>query len=81
LPQSAGGVLRIRDPGLGEIEESQQAYHKKNRMAVTIALASRLAEMTQREFQHLLAERHIPVHYGIDEFRQDLQTLREIGRL
>jgi predicted HTH domain antitoxin len=48
---------------------------------LTLAQASRLAEMTHREFQHLLAERHIPLHYGVEEFRQDLKTLREIGRL
>jgi len=37
--------------------------------------------MPQLEFQALLAEREIPVHYGIDEFREDLRTLRDLGRL
>jgi predicted HTH domain antitoxin len=48
---------------------------------LTLAQASRLAEMGQLEFQALLATRAIPVHYGIDEFHQDLRTLREMGRL
>ncbi len=48
---------------------------------LTLAQASRLAQMSQREFQHLLAERRIPVHYGPEDFEQDLETLRQMGRL
>ena len=48
---------------------------------LTLAQASRLAEMSQRDFQLLLASRHIPVHYGTAEFEQDLETLRQLGRL
>jgi predicted HTH domain antitoxin len=48
---------------------------------LTLAQASRLAEMGQLSFQRLLADRHIPIHYGIDEFREDLGTLRQLGRL
>ena len=44
---------------------------------LTLAQASRLAEMSQLAFQALLAERQIPVHYGVGEFREDLRTLRE----
>ncbi len=47
---------------------------------LTLAQASGLAELSQREFQRLLAERHIPIHYGTEEFKQDLRTLRKIGR-
>ena len=43
---------------------------------LTLAQASRLAEMSQLAFQALLAERQIPVHYSIEEFREDLQRLR-----
>ena len=44
---------------------------------LTLSQASRLAEMSQLAFQGLLAERQIPVHYGIDEFREDMRTLRQ----
>ncbi len=47
---------------------------------LTLAQASRLAEIDQLAFQSLLAERKIPIHYGITEFREDLQTLRETDR-
>ena len=43
---------------------------------LTLAQASRIAEMTQLAFQALLAERQIPIHYGVSEFREDLRTLR-----
>jgi predicted HTH domain antitoxin len=48
---------------------------------LTLTQASRLAEMTQLGFQALLAERRIPVHYGVEEFREDLRTLRRTERL
>jgi len=44
---------------------------------LTLAQASRLAEMSQLAFQSLLAERQIPIHYGVQEFREDLRTLRQ----
>jgi len=48
---------------------------------LTLGQASRLAGMSQSQFQHLLASRQIPVHYDVAEFEEDLKTLREMGRL
>ena len=48
---------------------------------LTLAQASRLAEMRQLAFQGLLAARQIPIHYGSEEFREDLRTLRQTERL
>ena len=48
---------------------------------LTLAQASRLADMHRVAFQHLLASRQIPVHYDIEDFEQDVQNLREMGRL
>jgi predicted HTH domain antitoxin len=47
---------------------------------LTLGQASRLAGLDQLEFQALLADRQIPIHYGIEEFREDLQTLRKTQR-
>jgi predicted HTH domain antitoxin len=44
---------------------------------LTLAQASRLAEIGQLAFQALLAERQIPIHYGVEEFREDLRGLRQ----
>ena len=48
---------------------------------LTLAQASRLAEMPRIQFQHLLASRQIPVHYDLPEFESDLKTLKELGYL
>lgn len=51
------------------------------RERLTLAQASRLAGLGQLAFQAMLAEREIPIHYGIEEFHADLRTLRQMGRL
>lgn len=48
---------------------------------LTLAQASHLAEVKQLEFQALLADRQIPIHYGVEDFRDDIETLRQLGRL
>jgi len=47
------------------------------REKLTLGQASSLAEMHRLQFQHLLASRKIPVHYGREEFEEDLKTLKE----
>ena len=47
---------------------------------LTLAQAARLAGVGRLRFQHLLAARDIPIHYGVAEFEQDLATLRELKR-
>lgn len=48
---------------------------------LTLAQASRFAGMNRIAFQHLLASREIPVHYGVEDFEQDIKNLHEMGRL
>ena len=48
---------------------------------LTLAQASRLTEMSQLAFQALLADRRIPIHYGVEEFREDLGAIRQTERL
>jgi len=47
---------------------------------LTLGQASKLAGMSQLQFQHLLASRRIPVHYDVAEFEEDLNTLQRLGR-
>jgi len=47
---------------------------------LTLAQANRLTEISQLAFQALLADRQIPVHYGMEEFREDLRTVAETKR-
>jgi len=48
---------------------------------LTLGQASRLANMSQSQFQHLLSARQIPLHYHEEDFEEDLKTLKELGRL
>jgi predicted HTH domain antitoxin len=48
---------------------------------LTLGRASRLLGMNQIEFQRLLASRKIPIHYDVEDFRQDLKTLKEMNWL
>jgi predicted HTH domain antitoxin len=48
---------------------------------LTLAQASKLAQMSQVQFQHLLASRQIPIHYDIAEFEEDLNTLRNLSQI
>ena len=50
------------------------------RERLTLAQARRLAEMTQLAFQALLADRRIPIHYGVEEFREDVRILHQPER-
>ncbi len=36
---------------------------------LTLAQASRFAQMHRVAFQHLLASRHMPIHYGVEDLR------------
>jgi predicted HTH domain antitoxin len=43
--------------------------------------AREVAEMTAWAFYQLLGARGIPVHYDVEDYEQDLITLRELGRI
>jgi len=51
------------------------------RERLTLGQASLLAGVDQLAFQGFLAERKIPIHYDVEELREDLATLRRLGCL
>jgi predicted HTH domain antitoxin len=51
------------------------------REKLTLGQASRLAEMSQWQFQQLLGSRDIPIHYDVADFKDDLLTLQEVRQL
>lgn len=42
---------------------------------LSLAYASKFAGMDRLQFQHLLASRRIPLHYDVEDFEKDLDTL------
>ena len=61
------------------LQELALMLYERGRL--TLGQASQLAAVSQLQFQHLLASRHIPLHYDVREFEADLKTLRETGQL
>ena len=76
IPDELLAAAHISEPEL----KRKLALALFQRERLTLAQASRLAEMDRLAFQALLAEREIPIHYGVGEFHQDLQTLHRLGR-
>ena len=72
----------LRTTRMTEAEMRQEIaimlFHKEK---LTLAQASRFSGVDRVSFQHLLASRCIPVHYGVEDFEQDIQNLQEMGRL
>jgi predicted HTH domain antitoxin len=48
---------------------------------ITLEQGARLAGMGRLEFQQMLARHDAYVHYDVQDFEADLQTLRDLGRL
>ena len=46
---------------------------------LTLGQAARLCALPQLEFQRLLASRRIPIHYGLEEMRQDLRRVESLA--
>ena len=59
-------------------EELAVALFAKEKL--TLAQASRLAEMDRTRFQHVLASRQIPIHYDVVEFEEDITTLDDLSK-
>jgi len=66
--------------GMSEAEiRLELAFLLFERGRCSLARASRFAGVSRLRFQKLLADRGIPIHYGTEEFRQDLKHLNEVG--
>ena len=59
----------------------EMAVHLFEIEKLTLGQASKMAEMSQWDFQQVLGSRNIPLHYGVEEFEKDMKTLKEHGWL
>jgi predicted HTH domain antitoxin len=46
---------------------------------LTLGQAAQLCSLPQLDFQRLLASRRIPIHYGLEEMRQDLRRVESLA--
>jgi predicted HTH domain antitoxin len=44
---------------------------------VSLGKASKIANMNYVKFQELLSRRNIPLHYDVEEFEEDVKSLKE----
>jgi len=77
LPKFVLDSARLTVPEL-KVELAVLLYQQRR---LSIGKARELAGMTLWQFRQLLASRQIGPHYGIDEYREDVETLRELGLL
>jgi len=57
------------------------AVHLFQQGRLSFGKAREMAGMTVWAFQQLLGARGIPVHYDVEDYEQDLMTLKELGRV
>ncbi len=57
------------------------AVHLYEQGKLSFGKARELAGMTVWEFQQLVGSRKIPVHYDIQDYEEDIKTLKGLGRL
>ena len=71
----------VHATGMTEAELKQEmAILLFQKEKLTLAQASRLAEVSQFQFQRDLASRKISVHYDIADFEADLETLGKLEK-
>lgn len=57
------------------------AIHLFEEGKLSFGKARSLAAMTIWEFQQLLGSRGIVVHYDVEDYEEDLETLKRLGRI
>jgi predicted HTH domain antitoxin len=64
-------------------EELKQelAIHLFQQGKLSFGKAKEMAGMTFWSFQQILGARAIPVHYGVEDYEEDLGALKKLGRL
>lgn len=77
IPEDVVAATRMTEAELKQ--EFAVLLFERDRL--TLAQAARFADMSRIRFQQLLASREIPVHYDIEDYREDLDTLRRLGQL
>ena len=69
-------ILRATGMSVTEVrQEIAILLFQKDKL--TLGQACQLAGMSHWQFQHLLASRHVPVHYDVAEFEEDLKIVQE----
>jgi predicted HTH domain antitoxin len=77
IPREIIHITRMTPQGL----RRELAIYLFQQGKLSFGKAREMADMNVWTFQQLLGSREIPVHYGVEEYEEDLATLQELGRL
>ncbi len=61
------------------LREMAILFYQQKRL--TLAQACALVGIERLQFQHMLASRHIPIHYDEQDLESDIQTLNKLHLL
>ena len=73
-------VVRAARMDVQELKR-ELAVHLFEEEKLSFGKARELAGMTFLEFQQILGNRGIPLHYDVRDYEEDIETLRRLGRL
>ncbi len=57
------------------------AIHLFQQGKLSFGKAREMADMAAWAFQQLLGARGIPIHYTLEDYEEDIATLKELGRI
>ena len=77
IPREIAHIARMTPQEL----KQELAVHLFQQGKLSFGKAREMAEMTAWAFQQLLGARGIAIHYDVQDYEQDLATLRELGRI
>ena len=77
IPREVSQATRMSPEEL----KRELAIHLFEEGKLSFGKARSLAAMTIWEFQQLLGSRGIVVHYDIEDYEEDLETLKRLGRI
>lgn len=71
----------LKSVGVSEDEMRHEIAVSLYKRGATLAQAAQVADLSLLEFQQLLASQDVPLHYDVQDFEEDLATLRRLGQL
>lgn len=75
IPEEFLRATRLTDKEL-LLEIAVMLFQKEK---LTLGQAARLAELPQYQFQLLLSSRGISIHYDVEDYKEDLETLKRLN--
>jgi len=78
LPEDVIKILNIPEGELSSELKIQIAIHFYEKGKLSFGKARQLAGLSVQEFMEKLKENQIPLKYDIQDFKEDLETIKEL---